>query len=424
MFHQYGMQKILRFAFLNQRWQLVLLGLLFVLAGCARAPEILQGTQTPVAPQTSELPSDQDQLTAVPEERTARISPPESIPPVDKAMHNVPLEEIYFDTFQPVNRAVPLTEVSAELIERLRDAIPPIHNPVYETADQAEWLGEDDIVLGYTAGGQAWAYPVKILNFHEIVNDVLEGEPVLISYCPLCYSGIVFSRIVGDQELIFGNTSALYESDMVMLDYETGSYSWQVAGQAIVGELVGERLEVLPSRMATWAEWRQSHPHTLVLSRETGFSRDYEQDPFLGIADFINQGRFSFPVSPDALDDRLRPGDKVISIQLGGGTRAYLLDPEGARLYQDELDGEKLVVFSTPDGPSGSAYLASLDGVEYLFILEGGQFRDEGTGSIWDLSGRAIEGPLAGVQLEAIPSRVSFWFAIVAAEPGIELHGR
>ena len=124
------------------------------------------------------------------------------------------------------------------------------------------------------------------------------------------------------------------------------------------------------------------------------------------------------------LDDRLRLGDKVISIQLGGGTRAYLLDPEAARLYQDELDGERLVVFSSPDGPSGSAYLADLDGVEHLFILEGGQFQDEATGSLWDLSGRAIAGPLAGAQLEAIPAKVSFWFAIVAAEPGIELHGR
>ena len=424
MFHQYGMQKIRLFAFLNQRWQLVLLGVFFVLAGCATSTEVLPEAQTPVVGQTSVPPAEQDQPAAVPEERTARISAPDIIPPVDKTMHIVPLEEIYFDTFQPVNRAVPLTEVSAELIERLRDAIPPIHNPVYETADQAEWLGEDDIVLGYTAGGQAWAYPVKILNFHEIVNDVIDGEPVLISYCPLCYSGIVFSRIVGDQELIFGNTSALYESDMVMLDYETGSYWWQVAGQAIVGELVGEKLQVLPSRMSTWAEWRQSHPHTLVLSRETGFNRSYEQDPFLDIGEFINRGRFSFPVSPDALDDRLRPGDKVISIQLGEEARAYLLDPEDARLYQDEVDGERLVIFTTPDGPSGSVYLANLDGVEHRFILEGGQFRDEATGSLWDLSGRAIEGPLAGTQLEPIPSRVSFWFAIVAAEPGIELHGR
>ncbi|UCD43510.1 MAG: DUF3179 domain-containing protein [Chloroflexota bacterium] len=225
-------------------------------------------------------------------------------------------------------------------------------------------------------------------------------------------------------ELIFGNTSALYESDMVMLDYETGSYWWQVAGQAIVGELAGEKLRVLPSRMATWAEWRETHPNTLVLSRDTGFARNYEQDPFLDIGELANQGRFIFPVSGKALDNRLNPGDKVISIQLGEEMRAYLLDPETPRIYQDQVDGRRIVIFSTPGGPSGSAFFADLDSDEHTFILEDGKFWDEATGSIWDLSGQAIKGSLAGTQLEAIPSKVSFWFAIVAAEPGIELGSR
>ena len=107
-----------------------------------------------------------------------------------------------------------------------------------------------------------------------------------------------------------------------------------------------------------------------------------------------------------------------------GQDQSYLLNTEAARLYQDKLDGESLVVFSTPDAPSGPVYLGDLDGVEHSFILEGGQVRDEGTGSIWDLSNRAVAGPLARARLEAIPSRVSFWFAIVAAEPGVELHNR
>jgi hypothetical protein len=409
---------------LSRRWYLALLGGFLLLAACAQSTQVISETQTPELVPTIEQSPDEVQPTPTPQQEPDESTVPDSVPPVDKTMHIVPLEEIYFDTFQPVNRAVPLSEAPDELIERLRDAIPPIHNPVYETADQAAWLDDDDIVLGYTAGAQAWAYPVKILNFHEIVNEVLAGQPVLISYCPLCYSGIVFSRVLGDQELLFGNTSALYESDMVMLDYETGSYWWQVAGQAVVGELAGEKLQVLPSRMATWAEWRETHQGTLVLSRETGFARNYERDPFTDIGELANQGRFVFPVGPDAFDDRLRPGDKVISIQLGEGSRAYLLDPEGARLYQDELDGEQVVVFSSPHGPAGSAYFASLDGVEHNFILEGGQFKDEGTGSVWDLSGRAIEGPLAGTQLEAIPAKVNFWFAIVAAEPGIELGGK
>jgi hypothetical protein len=222
-------------------------------------------------------------------------------------------------------------------------------------------------------------------------------------------------------ELTFGNTSALYESDMVMLDYDTGSYWWQVAGQAIVGELSGEKLQVLPSRMATWAEWQATNPETLVLSQDTGFARNYEQDPFLGFDQSVNQGRFVFPVSQDAMDARLNPGDKVISIESGAGARAYLLDPEVPIVYQDQVDGQRIVIFSSPNGPSGSAYFADLEGVEHSFILDGGKYIDEGTGSIWDLAGRAIEGQLAREQLEPVPAKVSFWFAIVAAEPEIEL---
>lgn len=108
------------------------------------------------------------------------------IPPdvleVDVTQHSVPLDQIYFDTFQPINRAVPLSQAPPDLIERLRDAIPPIHNPKYESAVEATWLEDDDVVIGYASGDQSWAYPLRILNFHEIVNDRLNGEPVLISY--------------------------------------------------------------------------------------------------------------------------------------------------------------------------------------------------------------------------------------------------
>jgi hypothetical protein len=401
-----------------RHFEILLVGLFLLIAGCSQAAT---ETGAQVVRNTIQPPATQEQPTAIPQ---PNISIPNNIPHVDTLMHIVPLEEVYFDTFQPQNRAVPLSRASDDLILSLRDAIPPIHNPVYESAAEAAWLNDGDMVLGYSAGDQAWAYPVKILNFHEIVNDYLAGEPFLISYCPLCYSGIIFSRILDGEELVFGNTSALYESDMVMLDYETGSYWWQVAGQAIVGELAGDKLQVLPSRMAAWAEWRETHPDTMVLSRETGYDRNYDQDPFLGFDQSVNQGRFIFPVSPDALDDRLNPGDKVLTIQSGEGARAYLLDPELPKIYQDQVDGRQIVVFSSPEGPAGSVYFADLDGTEHSFILNRGQFTDEETGSIWDLSGRAIDGQLEGTQLEAVPSKVSFWFAIVAAEPGIELGGK
>ena len=142
---------------------------------------------------------------------------PKLVPDVDKSIHSVPLEDILFDTFGTVSaRFVPLSEISDELQADLRDAIIPVDLPVYGGSDALPWLEDDDLVLGYESGDEAFAYPINILNFHEMVNDVIGGDPVLITYCPLCVSGVVFSRAVDGQTLTFGNTSALYQSDLVM----------------------------------------------------------------------------------------------------------------------------------------------------------------------------------------------------------------
>lgn len=347
---------------------------------------------------------------------------PTAVPAVETTRHSIPLEHVYFDTFQPFNRAVPLSQASAELIERLRDAIPPIHSPKYQKATEASWLKDEDIVIGYTAGGQASAYPVRILNFHEIVNDTLVGEPVLISYCPLCYSGIVFSRQMEGRVLTFGNTSALYESDMVMLDYETGSYWWQVAGQAVVGALTGETLKVLPSMTITWGEWRRLHPGTLVLSRDTGHTRDYDRDPFASYAEVLERGQFAFPVSTAGRDPRLQRSAKVLAVKVGTEVRAYPVTELGRMAVMDTLGGERIVVFIDPDAATGAAYRPVASGQPLTFDVRSGQLSDRETGSTWDLAGRATGGPLTGVQLPPVPSRITFWFAIVAAEPDITVY--
>jgi hypothetical protein len=351
-----------------------------------------------------------------------RIEVPADVPAVDVTKHSVPLDQIYFDTFQPVNRAVPLSQASPELIEELRDAIPPIHDPQYEAAAEANWLRAEDQVLGYVAGDQAWAFPVRILNFHEIVNDVLAGEPVLISYCPLCASGIVFSRQLGERTLTFGNTSALYESDMVMLDYGTGSYWWQVAGEAIVGPLTGERLTVLPSAVTTWGQWQALHPQTLVLARPAGRpARTYDRDPFVGFEDALNSGRFAFPVSEAGRDERLVAGARVLAITSGGDVRGYPLTGSEPQAISDTVGEQAVVVFTDPQGPTGAAFEPLASGRALGFAVRDGEFVDRETGSVWNLAGEAVSGQLSGAQLPAVPSRTTFWFAIVAAEPEITL---
>ncbi len=245
----------------------------------------------------------------------------DAIPPVDTTQHSVPLEEIYFDTFRPTNRAVPLSKADPDLIRSLRDAIPPLYAPVFESAAEADgWLEAADIVLGYADGEEAYAYPVRILNFHEIVSHEVNGRPIIATYCPLCYSGVVYDRRVKGEMLLFGNTSALHESDMVMLDHQTGSYWVQVSGEAMVGPMTGTRLTPLPAQMATWADWQDLHPDTLVLSRNTGYQRDYGRNPFAGYAEQLNQtSRFAFPVSDAVNDPRLAPGDVVLGGRDWGG---------------------------------------------------------------------------------------------------------
>ena len=156
-------------------------------------------------------------------------------------------------------------------------------------------------MIGYNAGDGAYAYPVNVLDFHEIVSDVIDGVPVLVTYCPLCFSGVVYSRELDGRVLTFGNTSALYQSDLVMYDHQTGSYWFQVAGEAVVGPLTNSRLDLLPSTTASWGEWRRLYPKTHLL---TGFADSTTQRWFAdsrygrgmseGFQDRINNGQFVF----------------------------------------------------------------------------------------------------------------------------------
>ena len=233
----------------------------------------------------------------------------------------------------------------------------------------------------------------------------------------------MYDRTVNGQELIFGNTSALYESDMVMFDHRTGSYWQQVNGKAIVGELTGEQLTLLPAQTTTWELWQQQYPDTQVLSRDTGYDRNYSYDPFTGLGEYFNEGgEFFFPVSENARDGRLDPGAVVLGVEVGDMQRAYPIESIGDGVINDEIDGTPVVIFSAADGPTGAAYKAVVDDQSLTFKFADGAYQDEQTGSTWTLSGLATEGELAGTQLEALPSRSTFWFSLVTSFPEIELY--
>ena len=379
-------------------------------AGTTRIPTIA-ATLTPAREQTAPTP------TPTPEPIVVGL---DSVPVADLTAHSVPLEEVVFDTFD--GRFVTLNMASQRLIESLRDAIKPIYNPGYGNANGPPWLRDSHLVIGYSSQSGAYAYPVNVLNSRELVNDVIDGVPVLVSYCPLCASGVVYSREVEGRTLLFGNTSALFQSDLVMFDHQTGSYWFQVLGEAIVGAMTGTRLTPLPSMTITWGEWKGLHPDTRLLVSDGGaaFGSRYASDPFVGYEESLDSGRFPFPVSEERLDTRLRASEIVITAEVDSGVKAYPIRLIGDSAVNDQVGGQPVVIFSR--GSVGSAFLATVSGNHLTFQFKDGLFVDQQTGSTWDDVGRSVAGPLIGASLEPVPSRRAFWFSIAGAVPGLKLY--
>jgi len=162
-----------------------------------------------------------------------------------------------------------------------RDGIPASTDPVRETVETADrWLEDDDRVMGLVVDGEAVAYPIRILNWHEVVNDVVGGRPVAVTYCPLCGTGVVFDSTLGEQRMLFGVSGLLYKSDVLLFDRRTESLFSQLMLKAVSGPLSGTEPKVVPSLTTTWDAWKARHPDTSVVSLVTGHFRDYGTDPY------------------------------------------------------------------------------------------------------------------------------------------------
>lgn len=412
-------------------------GLALVAAGMIALMACQSETDGPVTQSPPDTPTvSADQPTVAPTATSTPVptpapQPASSAPPeLDRSIHSVELSDIVFDTFDGSSKR--LSAASNALVDRLRDAIKPIYSAQYEDAGDGDWLGPDDVILGYVSDdGQAYAYPIKFLNFHELVNDLIDGIPVLITYCPLCASGVVFDRRVDGEVLVFGNTSALYNSDLVMFDHASGSYWFQTGGEAIVGPMTGTRLAPLASSMMTWGDWTALHPATRLLAREQGLGTresQYLQDPFSTYGDYLNGGddRYPFPVDTDLVSDALRPAEVVVAVAINGSERAYPPARIGDAAVNDVIGGEPVVVFSRGDGPIATVFSPVLekDGRQLDFEFANGLFTDVQTGSVWNMAGAAISGELEGIRLTPLPSRRAFWFTISISNSDVEVYAR
>ena len=201
-----------------------------------------------------------------------------------------------------------------------KDGIPAIFKPKFETQEQAgEWLDDKEPVIGLEINGEAKAYPLSILIWHEIANDEVGAVPVVVSFCPLCYSALVYDRRVRGVAPHFGVSGLLRNSDIVMYDNVTESYWQQFTGEAIVGDMVGEKLELIATQIISFKQFKDAYPDGSVLSKDTGYDRSYGQNPYVGYDD-IDQRPFLYHGD---IDDRLPPNEKVIAVKDGDINKAY-----------------------------------------------------------------------------------------------------
>jgi hypothetical protein len=181
---------------------------------------------------------------------------------------------------QEIKHTVPLDKILSG--GPPQDGIPSIDNPKFQSVQEADEILEDsEFVLGLNINGDRRAYPLQILVWHEIVNDVVGGEPVAITYCPLCFTNQVFNRTLSDGNVVeFGTSGKLYNSNLVMYDRKSNSLWSQALGEGIVGDYSGVKLERIPFDIAYWKEWKELYPESKVLSRDTGSVRPYGADPY------------------------------------------------------------------------------------------------------------------------------------------------
>ncbi len=311
-----------------------------------------------------------------------------------------------------------------------RDGIPPLDEPVFTTfSDADDWLDGKEPVIALEIDGDARAYPLQILTWHEIVNDQVGGVPVSVTFCPLCNSAITFDRRLDGVVHDFGTSGNLRKSDLIMWDRQTETWWQQLTGEGIVGELTGKRLTFLPSAVISWEDFKATYPDGQVLSRETGFNRRYGENPYVGY-DRADSPPFLFRGD---LDGRLLPKERVAAVNIGEVDAAFpftTLSEE--RVVNYTVAGQDLVVFFKPGTRSALDQLligdsrevgatgifdAELDGQKLTFRAEGDKFVDNETGSTWSLLGQAIDGPSTGQQLTPIVHANHLWYAWAAFKP-------
>ena len=311
-----------------------------------------------------------------------------------------------------------------------RDGIPPIDNPQFQPVESVSHLSAGSPVIVINIDGDARAYPLEVMTRHEIVNDVVGGIPVAVTYCPLCNSALVYDRRVAGKTLRFGVSGNLLNSDLIMWDNATESWWQQLTGFAIAGEYSGRRLEFITSQLVGFGVFSERYPQGKVLRGPLGA---YGRNPYAGYDESASPFLFR-----GSLDNRLHPTERVLAAELDGMAVAYGFPMlRQIRIVNDTINDTDIVVF-WQEGAVSALDEADIDasrdvgmalmferqlasGDTLSFYTDESGFVDAETGSRWNIFGEATDGPLAGAKLQQINAAAHFWFAWAAFNPATEL---
>ena len=409
------------------------------------SPELATGSELsePAEPAPSAAPEpaggEDQQLEAVAAPATAATGAASDSTPVLGAepIESTPRENVLsalHDPFHP-DQPQPLIDLSEIRGVVPPDAIPALEDPAFEPAAEVEWLAAVEPVLALEVNGEARAYPLRIMTWHELVNGTVGGVPVTVSYCPLCNSAIAYDRRVGDRILDFGTSGALLNSSLVMYDRQTESLWSHYTGQAVVGHLVGAELDLIPVQTVSFEAFLASHPDGHVLSLDTGHFRRYGQNPYESYDSNNRPFLFSGPT-----DDRLEPITKVVALRDGAEAAVIPNDVLAERrVVPFTFAGRELVALFEPGTASAldnalieegrdvgatGVFVRSVDGrLLDLSVADGGGFIDAASGVVYDILGRP-SGSGGTDALEPVEHLDTFWFAAAAFYPDAEIIGQ
>lgn len=326
------------------------------------------------------------------------------------------------DTF-PVNEMVSVLP---------RDAIPAITDPRMIQSDALDYLSDADLVFGVVYNGEARAYPHNIGWWHEIVNDRVGGRAMAITFCPLTGTGLVFDAEGDDgSRLNLGVSGLLYNTNLIMFDRSDDTLYPQIYAASISGRAKGSTLRLMPVIETTWAAWKRLYPNTSVMAGGPYRQSRYTEYPY---GDYrSNDNAFLFRIRPNLTDNsnssaaRVPAKDRVLGLRIDAEARAYHFASLGnQQVLNDVLAGHELVVAYDAASRMAIPYSRRVDDRVLTFeIVQDGSFpfslRDNETGSLWDIRGRAVEGELAGSQLQQIPAHNAMWFAWVTFWPNTDV---